>query len=114
MRLSIDIAQRRSRLHAYRPQLWVDEYAFHCRKIDDDAIVAQGSASDVVAAAFDRDEQVVRTSKLHGMNDIRHTRTAGNQTRMPIDARIPDPTRRIVAGIARLGDLPMKVILERF
>jgi hypothetical protein len=113
MRLSIDIAQRRSRLYAYRPQLWVDKYAFHYRKINDDAIIAQGSASHIVAAAFDRDEQVVFMSKLHGMNDIRHPRTAGNQTRMLIDARIPDPARRIVAGIARLDDSPVEIILER-
>jgi hypothetical protein len=35
------------------------------------------AAGDVVSAAFDRDEKIIRARKLHGEDNIRGSRTAG-------------------------------------
>jgi hypothetical protein len=88
MGFAIDLAQQRSGLHAHRPQLWINANAVHRRQIDDDTIVAQGSAGDIVTAAFNCDEKIVRARKLHRVNNVRHSRTARDQTGMLIDARI--------------------------
>ena len=90
MCFAIHIAKERSRLHAHRMQLRVNGNPVHRRDVDDNAIIAQGPAGDVVAAAFDRDEKIVRTRKLHGANDVGRFPTAGDQARMLVDARIPN------------------------
>jgi hypothetical protein len=88
-------------LHAHRPQLWINGNAVHRREIDDDTIVAQGPAGDVVTAAFDSDKKIVRARKLHRPNNVHYTRTAGDQAGMLIDARIPYPPSRSIASVAR-------------
>jgi len=87
---AIHIAKQRSRLHAHHTQLRVNGNPVHRREVDDNAVIAQGPAGDVVAAAFDRDKKVVCTRKLHGANDVGRFRTAGDETWMFIDARIPN------------------------
>src|SRR5262245_49326520 len=49
--LTIDVAQGGPALHARRAALRIDEDSLHARQIDDDAVVAQGAAADIVAAA---------------------------------------------------------------
>jgi hypothetical protein len=77
MCFAINIAQQRSRLYGHLLQFRFNGHSIHRREIDYDTIIAQGPAGDVVAAAFDRNEKIVRARKLHGEDDIRRSRTAG-------------------------------------
>jgi len=61
MCFAIHIAKQRPRLHAYRTQLRVNGNSVHRGEVDNNAIIAQGAAGDVVAPAFDRDKKIVRT-----------------------------------------------------
>jgi hypothetical protein len=76
------------------------------REVDDNAVIAQGPASDVVAAAFDRDKKVVRTRKLHGANDVGHFRTANGSTEdievVELDERTTDANTSLLAAVPDL------------
>src|SRR5437588_1579711 len=50
---------------------------------------------NIVTAAFDRDEKIVSARKLHGANDVGRIRTANDQARMLVNARIPNTSSRI-------------------
>jgi TCP-1/cpn60 chaperonin family len=76
--------------HAHHTQLRVNGNPVHRREVDDNAVIAQRPAGDVVAAAFDPDDKMVRTREFHRANDVSRSRTAGDQTWMFIDARIPN------------------------
>ena len=98
MGLAIDVAQRRAGLHPRRSACPVDEDALHARQVDDDPVVAQRPAADVVAAAADRDEQSLAranftawtTSATPAQRAIRPGRLSmlAFQMRAPLVARI--------------------------
>jgi hypothetical protein len=90
MCFAIQIAKQRSRLHAHHSQLRVTGNPVHRREVDDNAIIAEHPAGDIVAATFDRDKKIVRARKLQGANDGGRFRTSGDQAWMFIDARIPN------------------------
>jgi hypothetical protein len=66
-----------------------------------------------VTAAFDGDEKIIRARKLHRANNVRDSRTAGDQAGLLIDARIPDASSRSVAGVAPQQRLPVEFMSER-
>ena len=66
-----------------------------------------------MAAAPDRNEQIVRARKLYGANNISNPGTAGDQTRMFVDARVPDASRHVIAGIGWQDNLAAEITPER-
>jgi hypothetical protein len=60
MCFAIQIAKQRSRLHAHHSQLRVNGNPVHRREVDDNAIIAEHPAGDIVAATFDRQEDCSR------------------------------------------------------
>src|SRR5437868_11374209 len=68
---------------------------------------------DIVTAAFDRDEKIVGARKPHGTNNIGPVQTAGDQARMLVNARVPNTSSRIIAGIAGQQALPTQPTSER-
>jgi hypothetical protein len=65
-----------------------------------------------VATASDRNEQIIRPRKLHGANDIGNPGTAGDQTRMFIDAGVPDTSRRVITGVGWQDNLAAEIAPE--
>ena len=49
---------------------WIDPDAFHAREIDDDAAIADGTATDAMPTAAHGHEQVVIASELDGIDHI--------------------------------------------
>ena len=96
MRGSIEIAQRASRLRPDNSGLQINSDLPHHRKIDDHSIVAEGPTSNVVTAAADRDQDMVRPSKVDRLSDIAGIRTADDQARVSLDARVPYSSSRFV------------------
>ena len=66
--------------------------------------VAEGAPADVVAAAADGDEQIVRTREFHGVHDIGRAGAAGDEAGVLVDARVPNLAGLVVAGFAGLDD----------
>src|SRR5882724_411117 len=112
MGLAIDIAERGAGLHARGARLRIDEHARHGREIDDDAIVAQRATPDIVAAASDGDEKIMRAREFHGVDDIGDPGAAGDEARMPVDATVPDLAGLVVACIVGLDDRAVEALLE--
>src|SRR5205823_2412005 len=113
MGFAINIAEQRSRLHSHGAQLRVDRNPVHRREVDDNAVIAQRPPGNIVTAAFDCDEKIVSTRKLHGANNIGRVRTTNDQAWMFVNARIPNTSSRIVAGIAGQQRLPTEPASER-
>jgi hypothetical protein len=73
----------------------VDTHPVHLREVDHEGTVADGLAGDVVAAAFDGDEQAVLAGELHAMHDVGGVDAAGDERRAAVDHAVPD-----LAGVA--------------
>ena len=99
MRLAIEVAECRAALHLHEPRLGIDQHAAHGGEVDDDAVVAQRPAGDVVAAAPHRHQKVVPGGEFHRVHDVGRTEAAHDQTGVPVDGRIPDPAGIVVIGI---------------
>ena len=57
LRLAVDVAPGRAALGPHRLRRGIDVDAAHLREVDHEAAVVDGVAGDVVAAAFDRQQQ---------------------------------------------------------
>src|SRR5262249_17306482 len=69
-------------------------------EVDDDAAVTDGPSGDVVAAATDRQEQVVLPREIHRVDHVGDTGAADDQGRAPVDHGVVDLAGRVVAGVA--------------
>ena len=80
---------------------WIDVDGSHLRQVDDQAIVTQSTAADIVAAAPDGGEQIVLAREVDGGDDVGQSRASGYQGRPLDDARVPHATRILVAAVVR-------------
>src|SRR5262249_883503 len=69
----------------------------HLRKIDHDAIIAQGVARDVMAAASDGESNLAVPRKVHCLDDVRGTRAADDRRGPSVDRRAPDLAPALIA-----------------
>ena len=97
MRFTIEIAKRGAALDADGALRGIDMDGAHPRKVDDDAIVAKGTAADVVTSASDGGEQAVLAREVDGGDDVGESRAAGDERRPFVHARVPYATRSVVA-----------------
>jgi hypothetical protein len=76
----------------------------HLREVDHQAAVVDCVAGDVVAAALDRDEQVLLAREVDGVDDIGRAAALHDQRRSTVDQPVPDRARVVVAWIAGSQD----------
>jgi hypothetical protein len=62
-----------------------------------------------VSAAAHGDRNAVSAGKTHCQHDVAAVRPIGYQRRPTIDASVPDPSRRVVAGIFRRHEPPAQM-----
>jgi hypothetical protein len=74
--------------------------AAHLREVDHQAAVVDCVAGNVVAAALDRDEQVLLAREVDGVDDIGCAAALHDQRRSTVDQTVPDRARLVVARIA--------------
>ena len=79
----------------------IDAHRFHRRQVQHQAAVAHRAARDVVTTPADGEQQTLRPRQTHAEEHIGGAGTAKDQTGAPVDHRIPDRARFIVAGIVR-------------
>ncbi len=82
------------------------------RQVEDEAALADGAAADVVAAAADGDLQAVAPGKVHCLDHVCDAGTARDQRRPPIDHRVEDRPRLVVAGVGGAHELSAKRPLD--
>jgi hypothetical protein len=77
----------------------------HEREVDDEPTIADGVASDVVAASSDGYGHVTGPRELHAGDDVGHSCAPGDCGGMPIDHPVPHPARLVVPRITRLDEM---------
>jgi hypothetical protein len=109
MRLSrfIQIRERRPRLDVGTPFSGINPDVFHLRKIDGQAIIAEGVASDVVAGAANRNFEFIAPRKRDCRWHIASVRALRDHRGSAIDHGIPDLASFLVAGIIGNQDAPL-------
>ena len=104
LRLTVDVAPRRTALHARDAVLGIDVHAAHLGEVDDDPSVVDGVPGDVVRAAPDRHEQAVCTGESDSVDHVGRSMALHDQRRAPVDQPVPHGASLVVGGIARLDD----------
>lgn len=75
--------------------------ALHQRKINHQAAIADGIASDVVPAAANRYEEAVLAGESHCGDDVFRRNTAGDHRGSAVNHGVPNLARLVVARVAR-------------
>ena len=90
----------------HRPRRGVDVDAAHLRQVDDEAAVVDRVAGHVVAAALDREQQVLLAREVDGVDDVRGAGALHDQRRLAVDQPVPDRARVVIARIAGCRTAP--------
>ena len=93
----IEVAPHGARLDRDRLRGRIHHEAAHRGQVDDDAVVAQRGARDVVPAAPDRHGQAAIGREGQGQGGVTLVRAAGDQRRTAIDGVVPEPPGVVVA-----------------
>src|SRR5262249_43980966 len=99
LRLVIDVAPQRTTLHPSPTVGGIDPDRPHCRKVNNDPVVANGSARHVVASAAYGDLQIVVAGETHRRDHIGGPDASGDQERAPVDRTVPNCTGDVVVGV---------------
>ena len=76
----------------------------HPRQVDHRSVVAHGISGHTMAAASNRDEEIVFASEHHGLAHVGNARTSHDESREPIDHRVEHHTRPVVAVVIAAKD----------
>jgi hypothetical protein len=116
MRLSrlIQIRERRPRLDVGTPFSGIHPDVLHVRKIDGQAIVAEGVTGDVVSGAANRNFELIPPRKRDGRWHIVSVRALHDYRGSAIDHGIPDLASFLVAGVIGNHDPPLDHAFKLF
>ena len=95
----------RSHVHLHRP---------HVRKIDDEAVVAQRVAGDVVARAADGKLDPIVAGEIDRVDGILCSGATGDDGGALVHHAVPDLARLVVLTVARSDDLALESLSELF
>ena len=93
----VELAPLHAALRGNRTAAGVDANPLHQRHVDDHAAVVRSVAGRAMAAAAQREEQLVRTSEIDGVLHVGGTGAAYDQRWATIDISIPDPPCGFIA-----------------
>ena len=103
VRSLIELSPRAAALGAGAPSLGVDRDLPHRAEIEDEPVVACAEARDGVAAAPDRERQVVLTCEANRRSDVVDAGRPDDQRGTSIVDRVVDGTGLVVLGVAWVG-----------
>ena len=101
----VELGEERAAAHAGSAPLRIDIGAAHAREVDHDAVVARREAGDAVAAAPNRDDELLLTGEAEGRDDVVGAGRPHDQGRPTVDHAVPDRARIVVAGVVGAHDL---------
>ncbi len=108
----IDIAPAAAAADAHRPRGRVHVDVADGREIDDQAIVADAEPAGIVAAAADRNAQLILAAETYRGHDVRHIGALGDQPRLAADHRIVNLPRVLITRVFRLNQFSAKLAAE--
>jgi hypothetical protein len=108
-RHAVDVAPGGAAPDSDRVRVRIDNHVGHPGEVDDDAVVDDAQSGTVVAAAADGDRRVVGACEGKCARDVRGARAAHDQRRMPVDHRVVDGARLVVARIAGADDAVVEI-----
>jgi hypothetical protein len=108
----VEVAPGGAALHAGGTTLGVDPHPTHGGQVDDQAAVVGGEAVDVVAAAADRDEQVLLAGSVDRGDDVGGVGAAGDRRGVPVDHAVVDRSGGVVAVAGRLDQLAAQALTQ--
>jgi hypothetical protein len=91
----------------------IDADSAHRREVDDEAVVDDGGARDVVAAAADGERKPVLGSEADRDRHVGGVGASRDHRRVLVDHAVPDAARRLVRGVVRCDDLAGELVGER-
>ena len=104
----VDVGPGRAALNVHGARGGVEAHAAHLREIDDQAVVAHGSAGHVVPTAANGERQLVLVGEAHGGRDVVGVGAARDDGRIPVDHPVPDAAGVVVVRVARGDDVPLR------
>ena len=113
LRFAVEVAQRGTRRDARPPVHRVDPDGLHRRQIDEQAAVAHGVPGDVVAAAPNRQHEIVLAREPDRPDDVGSTQTADGECRSAVDHRVPNRARLVVSRLPGQDGLAAQIRSER-
>ena len=99
----VDVGEERAGLDAGGALDGIDRDGAHLREVEQERVVGDGEAADLVAAAADRQDQAVVAGEVHRGLDVAGRGGADHQAGMAVDHRVPERAGVVVAGVAALG-----------
>src|SRR5262249_21493791 len=96
---------------AVAPPSIAPRYFDRCQ-INYETVVANSETACVVAAASDRQEQIILSRKIYGIHYVRHICAACDQTRLLVDHRVVYLTHFVVVLVLRLYQSTAQARLE--
>ena len=91
----------------------VEAHRAHRRQVDHEAVVDDGGAGDVVAAAADGERQRVLGGEADGRGDVAGVGAARDQGGALVDHAVPHPARAVVVGVLGGDDVAGQVLGEQ-
>ena len=110
---AIDVGPRGAALHVHGSIGGVDADAAHRREVDDEAVVDEGGACDVVAAAADGERQLVLGGEADGGRDVVGVGAARDRGRALVDHAVPHAAGGVVLDVIGRDDLAGQALGER-
>ena len=108
---SVDLAPGGAGLHVGGAGGRVDVHGPHGGQVDDQAVVADGAAGHLVAAAADAHHGTVVAGDSYRLDDVGHVGAAGDHRGVAIDQPVPDPAGLVVGGMVAVDDLAAQRVL---
>ena len=110
--LVVELPPKQTSLRSRNTGAGIDPHSLHRREIDDDTVIAHGSAGDVVTASSHRNHELAFAREPDRGDDVGDAGAARDESRAAIDRSIPDAPRGVVWGIARAYQLAAEVPLQ--
>ena len=108
----VEHAPRGAALGARRLRLGIDLHVRHAGQVDHDRVVGGAEARDAVAAPADGQVELVLAREVHGRDHVVGRRAAHDDARPPVDHRVEDLARLVVARVARRDHLAADALAE--
>ncbi|HUG46218.1 MAG TPA: hypothetical protein VMK31_06885 [Sphingomicrobium sp.] len=110
LRLAVKIAKQGTASDNRFSFLWIDPHRLNGREVNQQAIINHGVARDAVPAAADGERQVVFAGEVQRFDDIGNVLAESYCCRSAINHAVPDLAGLVIAGVAALDQLTVKLV----
>ena len=109
---TVEFSELESRFGAHGPPGGIDADALHGGQVYHDAAVADRLARDAVAAAADRNQNLIFAGEAHALDHVGSARAAGDEGRPAVDHGVGQGTGQIIARLSGTEGLTAKRLAQ--